>query len=69
MLLIYSLYFYYRKNKNLNIFIIILVVIEMFINSLLVVVNIKYFSRNEYVDFVNNYSEIINFIKKDCLKD
>ena len=65
LLLIYSLYFYYRKNKNLNIFIIILVVIEMFINSLLVVVNIKYFSRNEYVDFVNNYSEIINFIKKD----
>lgn len=65
LLLIYSLYFYYRKNKNLNIFIIILVVIEMFINSLLVVVNIKYFSRNEYVDFVNNYSEIINSIKKD----
>ena len=65
MLLIYSLYFYYRKNKNLNIFIIILVIIEMFINSLLVVVNIKYFSRNEYVDFVNNYSEIINSIKKD----
>ena len=65
LLLIYSLYLYYRKNKNLNIFIIILVVIEMFINSLLVVVNIKYFSRNEYVDFVNNYSEIINFIKKD----
>lgn len=65
LLLIYSLYLYYRKNKNLNIFIIILVVIEMFINSLLVVVNIKYFSRNEYVDFVNNYSEIINSIKKD----
>lgn len=65
LLLIYSLYFYYRKNKNLNIFIIILVIIEMFINSLLVVVNIKYFSRNEYVDFVNNYSEIINSIKKD----
>lgn len=65
LLLIYSLYLYYRKNKNLNIFIIILVVIEMFINSLLVVVNIKYFSRNEYVDFVNNYSEIIDSIKKD----
>ena len=36
----------------------------MFINGLLVVTNMKYFKRNEYVEFVSSYGKIVDSIKE-----
>ena len=64
-LLIYCTYLYNRKNKNLNIFIILLIVIEMFVNSLLIVVDMKYSKRNEYKEFINSYQTLVENIKEE----
>lgn len=64
LLFIYCMYLYKRKNNNLNIFIFLLIIIEMFINGLLVVTNMKYFKRNEYVEFVSSYGKIVDSIKE-----
>lgn len=65
LIIIYILYLYYSKKQNINKIIILLITLEMVVNSLLIVCNMKYQNRNEYVDFVNDYGEIIDKIKEN----
>ena len=59
VLLIIYLY-YLIKHKKLNTLILLLVIIEMFINSFLIVINIKYQNKNLYNEFVSNTGYIID---------
>ena len=60
LLTIYLLYLSKRKSKTINIGIILLITSEMFINSFLIVLNIKYQDKSLYNDFVSNYGYIID---------
>lgn len=63
LIVIYILYLYYSKKQNINKIIIALITLEMAVNGLLVVCNMKYQDRSEYVDFVNSYGQVIDKIK------
>ncbi|MCM1371179.1 MAG: YfhO family protein [Clostridium sp.] len=65
LLLVYAIYFYKKDKKNINIFICLLVVVEMFLNSLLIVVNIKYAPKKEYINFIDSYGSAVNSIKSN----
>lgn len=60
----YVIYLYYSKKQNIGKLITILITLEMTINSLLIVCNMSYQNRSEYVDFVSNYGNIIDDIKE-----
>lgn len=64
LIVIYILYLYYSKKQSINKIIIALITLEMAVNGLLVVCNIKYQDRSEYVDFVNSYGQVIDKIKE-----
>lgn len=65
LIVIYILYLYYSKKQNINKIIIALITLEMAVNGLLVVCNMKYQDRSEYVDFVNSYGQVIDKIKEN----
>ncbi len=65
LIVIYILYLYYSKKQNINKIIIALITLEMAVNGLLVVCNMKYQNRSEYVDFVNSYGQVIDKIKEN----
>ena len=65
LIVIYILYLYYSKKQNINKIIIALITLEMVVNGLLVVCNMKYQDRSEYVDFVNSYGQVIDKIKEN----
>lgn len=63
--LIYLYYFSKRKKQNISTLIILLVTSEMFLNSFMIVYNIKYQLKNKYTDFVKETGEIIDTIKNN----
>ena len=65
LMIFYVLYLYYNKKQKIGKLITTLIVLEMSINGLLVVCNMKYQDRDEYVNFVTDYGQIIDNIKKD----
>lgn len=65
LMIIYVLYLYYSKKQNMGKIITLLITLEMSINGLLIVSNINYQNRSEYVDFVSSYGEIIDNIKEE----
>ena len=65
LIVIYILYLYYSKKQNINKIIIALITLEMAVNGLLVVCNMKFQDRSEYVDFVNSYGQVIDKIKEN----
>lgn len=64
LLVFYILYLYYSKKRNINKIITVLISLEMVINGLLVVYNMDYQNRSEYIDFVNNYGSIVDSLKE-----
>lgn len=65
LMVIYILYLYYSKKQNINKIITVLIALEMTVNGLLVVCNMKYQNREEYVNFVNDYGQIVDKIKQN----
>ncbi|MBP3920622.1 MAG: YfhO family protein [Bacilli bacterium] len=65
LLTIYLLYLAKRKSKTISNFILLLVVAEMFINSYLIVLNIKYQDKEKYEQFINTTGNIINNINDE----
>lgn len=61
----YLLYLSKKKEKKINTGILLLITLEMFINSYLIVINIKYQNKNLYNNFVTNYGTIIEKINKE----
>lgn len=64
LIVIYLMYLYYNKKQSIKKLISTLIVLEMVVNGLLIVVNMDYQTRNEYVDFVHSYGTAINNIKE-----
>ncbi len=64
LIVFYILYLYYSKKQNINKVITVFIALEMVINSILVVYNMDYQDRSEYVDFVNNYGSIVDDLKE-----
>lgn len=60
----YLLYLYYSKNQTIKKLLAVIIALEISINGVLVVYNMKYQNRNEYTDFVNTYGQIIDNIKQ-----
>lgn len=65
LVVIYLVYLSKKKNDSISNFIIVLIVCEMFLNSYLIVLNIKYEDKNLYRDFVINTGGIIDNINDD----
>ena len=65
LMVIYILYLCYSKKQNINKIITVLIALEMTVNGLLVVCNMKYQNREEYVNFVNDYGQIVDKIKQN----
>lgn len=61
----YVLYFCYQKEKRMQSLLILVIILEMTINSILVVYKMDYQDRDTYVDFVSQYGEIIDDIKEN----
>ena len=55
------IYLYYLiKKKKLNSLILVLVILEMFLNSFLIVINIKYQNKDLYNEFINTTGFIVD---------
>lgn len=65
LITIYIYYFYKRKSNSISKLIILLVISEMFLNSYMIVYNIKYQNKDKYTKFVTETGSIIDDIKKD----
>lgn len=60
LLVIYLYYLKQRKSKSISTIILLLVTAEMFLNSFLIVLNIKYEDKKDYENFVTDNSYIID---------
>ena len=63
LLISYILYLYYSNSRKLNRIIATIIIIEMMINGLLVVFNMKYQQRDEYTEFASSYGQAVDYIK------
>lgn len=59
----YFIYLYYSKKQNINKFLSMIIILEMCINGLLIVTNMNYQLRENYVNFINSYGNAIEKIK------
>lgn len=64
LIIIYLIYLYYSKKQNITKIISVFIIFEMFINGLLIVVNMNYQAREKYVDFVDSYGNAVENIKE-----
>lgn len=60
----YVLYFCYKKEKAMRTLLIFVILLEMSINSILVVYKMEYQDRNTYVHFVDQYGGVVDGIKE-----
>mgnify|MGYP002621879720 CR=1 FL=1 len=63
LLIIYLMYL--NKNKTIKKSILLLIIAEMFINSFLIVINIKYQDKTLYENFITNTGYIIDNLNKE----
>lgn len=59
----YLLFLYYAKKQNFKKLLAFIIILEICINGVLVVYNMDYQKRSEYIDFVTNYGEVIDSVK------
>ncbi|MBE6152554.1 MAG: hypothetical protein E7165_04510 [Firmicutes bacterium] len=64
LIIAYLLYLYYSKSQVIKKIFAVIIVIEMCINGILIVYNLDYQKRDEYIDFITEYGEVIENIKK-----
>lgn len=60
----YLIYLYYSKKQNIKMILSIFIILEMFVNGLLIVMNLDYQIRDKYVGFINSYGNAIEKIKE-----
>lgn len=65
LIIFYLLYLYYSKNQSIKKLLTMFIILEMSLNGVLIVYNMKYQNRSEYTDFVNNYGEVIDSLKQN----
>lgn len=63
LIVAYLLYLYYSKNQTIKKILALIIILEISINGVLIVYNMKYQEREEYTDFVTNYGKVIEDIK------
>lgn len=64
LVVIYLIYLYYNKNQSIKKLLSVLIILEMCVNSLLIVVNMNYQPKNKYTNFVDSYGTAIENIKE-----
>lgn len=63
LIIAYLLYLYYSKTQVIKTLLAFVIILEISVNSVLVVYNMDYQNREEYVDFVSSYGQIIDDIQ------